>query len=123
MDMRRGTFIGQAFVLTLTLASCARKSMPASSNPRIVSLSPNTTETVFALGAGDRVVGRSRFCDYPPEVLAIPSVGGYVDPSLEAILALAPTLVVGARGPGGPALAEKLAAIGIATFFPPAESM
>ena len=97
--------------------------MPASSNPRIVSLSPNTTETLFALGAGDRLVGRSRFCDYPPEALAIPSVGGYVDPSLEAILALAPTLVVGSRGPGGPALSEKLGAIGIATFFPPTESM
>jgi iron complex transport system substrate-binding protein len=90
---------------------------------RIVSLSPNTTETLFALDAGDRVVGRSRFCDYPPEVAKIPSVGGYVDASLEAILALAPDLVVGARGPAGPALVEKLGSLGIATFFPATESM
>src|SRR5258707_15896998 len=117
MVERRRTFIRQfTIALALTFASCARKSMPVASIPRIVSLSPNTTETLFAIGAGDRLVGRSRFCDYPPEVRSIPSVGGYVDPSLEAILALAPHLVVGARGPAGPALAEKLGAIGIATF-------
>ena len=91
--------------------------------PRVVSLSPNTTEALFAVGAGNLVVGRSRFCDYPPGVEQIPSVGGYVDASLEAILALAPDWVVGARGPAGPALAEKLGALGIATFFPPTESM
>jgi iron complex transport system substrate-binding protein len=90
---------------------------------RIVSLSPNTTEALFSLGAGHRVVGRSRFCDYPPEVTKIPSVGGYVDASLEAILALAPDLVVGARGPAGPALVEKLNVLGVATFFPVTESM
>jgi iron complex transport system substrate-binding protein len=89
----------------------------------VVSLSPNTTETLFAVGAGNRVVGRSRFCDYPPEVSRIPSVGGYVDASLEAILSLVPDLVVGARGPAGPALVEKLGALGVATFFPPTESM
>ncbi len=90
---------------------------------RVVSLSPNTTETLFAIGAGNRVVGRSRFCDFPPEVTKIPSVGGYVDASLEAILALRPDLVVGARGPAGPALSEKLGTLGIATFFPPTESL
>src|SRR4051794_8829475 len=66
---------------------------------RIISLSPNTTETLFAVGAGDRVVGRSRYCDYPPEAAHIPAVGGYVDVSFEAVLALHPDLVVGARGP------------------------
>jgi iron complex transport system substrate-binding protein len=55
--------------------------------------------------------------------LKLPSVGGYVDASLEAILALAPDLVVGARGPAGPALVEKMGALGIDTFFPPTESM
>jgi iron complex transport system substrate-binding protein len=78
---------------------------------------------LFALGAGPKLVGRSRFCDYPPEVRNIPSVGGYVDPSLEAILALAPDLVIGARGPAGPGLSEKLGAIGIATYFPNTESL
>jgi iron complex transport system substrate-binding protein len=96
---------------------------PGQTARRIVSLSPNTTEALFALGAGDRVVGRSRFCDYPPEVAKIPSVGGYVDASLEAILALAPDLVVGARGPAGPGLVNKLESVGVATFFPPTESV
>lgn len=90
---------------------------------RIVSLSPNTTETVFALGEGQRLVGRSRYCDYPPEVAKVPSVGGYVDASLEAILALVPDLVIGARGPAGHSLADKLGALNIATYFPPTESM
>jgi iron complex transport system substrate-binding protein len=88
-----------------------------------VSLSPSTTEALFAVGAGERVVGRSRFCDYPPEALRLPSVGGYVDPSLEAILGLAPDLVVGDRGPAGPTLSQKLGALGIDTFFPPTNSM
>ena len=90
---------------------------------RIVSLSPSTTEILFAVGAGDRVVGRSRYCDYPPEVSALPVVGGFVDASLEAIVRLAPDLVVGARGPSGPSLVQKLESLGIPTLFPPAQSI
>ncbi|MGD9519112.1 MAG: cobalamin-binding protein, partial [Armatimonadota bacterium] len=48
---------------------------------RVVSLSPNLTEVVFFLGAGDRLVGRTDFCDYPPEAIAVPSVGAIVMPS------------------------------------------
>lgn len=95
-----------------------RATVPA----RIVSLSPSTTEAVFAVGAGDKLVGRSRYCDYPTEVKALPQVGGYVDPNLEAILALHPDLVVGARGPAGSAIADKLEAHGIVTYFPETES-
>jgi iron complex transport system substrate-binding protein len=101
----------------------AQKRIPSDAAHRIVSLSPNTTEALFALGVGDEVVGRSRFCDYPPAVAKIPSVGGYVDASLEAILALAPDLVVGARGPAGPMLVDKLTTVGVPTFFPAVESM
>jgi iron complex transport system substrate-binding protein len=114
-------------VLAFVVAcSCARRSSPGPSKAtpsRVVSLSPSTTETLFAIGAGDRTVGRSRFCDYPPEALRLPVVGGYVDPSLEAIVALKPDLVVGARGPAGHGLVDQLTALGIATFFPPTESM
>src|SRR5678815_2093660 len=69
---------------------------------RVVSISPSTTEAVFAIGAGSLLVGRSRYCDFPPEVERLPVVGGYADPSVESIVALAPNLVVGARGPAGP---------------------
>ncbi len=62
---------------------------------RIVSLAPSVTETLFALGAGAEVVGVSQYCDYPPQVLALPRVGSFLTPNLEAIIALRPTLVVG----------------------------
>ncbi len=88
-----------------------------------MSLSPSTTEILFAVGAGKRVVGRSRFCDYPPEATALPVVGGFVDANLEEIVRLSPDLVVGARGPAGPALAQKLESLGIATSFPAAQSI
>jgi iron complex transport system substrate-binding protein len=69
------------------------------------------------------MVGRSRYCDYPPEVQRLPSVGGYVDPSLEAILALQPDLVLGARGPIGRSLVDKLESRGIDCYFPSTESL
>lgn len=90
---------------------------------RIVSLSPSTTEGLFAIGAGGRLVGRSRYCNWPPEVAALPQVGGFVDPNLEAILSLRPDLVVGARGPAGAKMSEDLEARGIATLFPETESL
>ena len=89
----------------------------------MVSISPSTTEAVFAIGAGPELVGRSRFCDYPPSVAKLPAVGGFVDASLEAILGLTPTLVVGARGPGGRQIVDALEARGIATYFPETESV
>ncbi len=115
----------RAFLLALiaaVAAACARAT-PAGAAPRVVSLSPSTTEAVFAVGAGDVLVGRSRYCDYPPEAARLPVVGGFADPSLEAIVALRPTLVIGARGPAGPALAEALAAHGVETLFPETESI
>ncbi|KUK61647.1 MAG: Putative ferric ion ABC transporter, partial [Synergistales bacterium 57_84] len=62
---------------------------------RIVSLAPSITESLFAIGAGDRVAGVTDHDVFPEEVRAIPSVGGYYDPSLERILALSPQLVIG----------------------------
>lgn len=112
-------------VLALALALGCSKTKPAARTgpaARIVSLSPSTTEAVYAVGAGAQMVGRSRYCDFPSEVTKLPQVGGYVDPSFEAILALRPDLVIGARGPAGSALSEKLEARGIATYFPPTES-
>jgi iron complex transport system substrate-binding protein len=115
-----------AALLSLGLAGCKTSPAPARADAgaatRIVSLSPSTTETLFVIGAGESVVGRSRYCDWPPEVLKLPQIGGYVDPSFEAILALRPDLVTGARGPAGAAMSERLDARGIATFLPQTES-
>ena len=61
---------------------------------RIVSLAPSITETLYAVGLADRIVGVTRFCNYPADALTRDKVGGYFDPNYEAILRLAPDLVV-----------------------------
>jgi iron complex transport system substrate-binding protein len=61
---------------------------------RIVSLSPQLTETVFALGAASRLVGRSPYCTLPPEAVALASVGTALTPEVEAIVRLRPDLVL-----------------------------
>ncbi len=61
---------------------------------RIVSTAPSITELLYALGLGDRVVGVTRFCRYPPEAQLKPKIGDYTSPNLEAIAALRPDLVV-----------------------------
>lgn len=58
---------------------------------RILSLTPNLTEVLFAMGLGDKVVGRSNYCTYPPEALAIPAVGDTLQMNQEKIIALRPT--------------------------------
>lgn len=77
------------------------------------------TESVFAVGRGSVLVGRSSYCDYPPEASSVEVVGGFADPNLERILALRPSLVCGERGPAGPELAAALERHGIKTYFPP----
>lgn len=62
---------------------------------RILSMGPNITDMLFELGAGDRVVGRTDYCDRPSQAADIPSVGTIMNPDVEAILALEPDLVIG----------------------------
>jgi iron complex transport system substrate-binding protein len=61
---------------------------------RIVSLAPNLTGTLFALGAGDSVVGVTSYCNYPPEAQSRESVGDFINPSLEKIVSLEPDLIL-----------------------------
>jgi iron complex transport system substrate-binding protein len=62
---------------------------------RVISLAPSITETLYALGLGDRIVGDTTYCDYPPEARLKPHVGALLNPSLESIVALKPDLVLG----------------------------
>lgn len=64
---------------------------------RIVSLAPSVTESLFAIGAGDLVVGRTEYCDFPAEVESLPTIGGFAASSIsvETILDLEPELVIG----------------------------
>lgn len=86
---------------------------------RVVSVSPSMTETAFAIGAGAKLVGRTTYCDYPEEAKKLPTIGGFIDANVEAILALEPTLVIGERRPGGRDLDQSLRDRGVETFFPP----
>jgi len=61
---------------------------------RIVSLAPNLTEIVYAVGAGDRLVGRTKYCDYPAEVKNVAEIGDTMTPSIERIIALKPQVVL-----------------------------
>ena len=65
---------------------------------RIISLAPNITEVLFALGLGDRLEGVTRYCDYPPQAVRKAKMGGLTDPDLEKIQACAPDLVIAFRG-------------------------
>jgi iron complex transport system substrate-binding protein len=61
---------------------------------RIISMSPSITETLFALGVGDRVVGVTDFCKFPEEACALPKIGGLLNPSVEAWIELKPDLII-----------------------------
>jgi iron complex transport system substrate-binding protein len=61
---------------------------------RVVSLAPSLTEILFALGAGDLLVGVTDFCDYPPQASQKPKVGTVLAPNAEVVLALQPNLVL-----------------------------
>lgn len=83
---------------------------------RIVSLAPSVTETLFALEVGDRLVGDTDFCDYPPEAKQKRHIGGPVSPSIEAIAALHPDLVVATREINRPDSVHSLEQLGIPVY-------
>ena len=121
-------------LFTLTLAACApavptkdaagitltdglgREVQLASAAQRIVSLAPSNTEILFALGAGDKVVGRDEVSDYPEEALALPTVGGWSGFSAEAIVALKPDLVLAAEI-NTPELVKELEGLGLTVYY------
>jgi iron complex transport system substrate-binding protein len=78
-----------ALIAVITLPLCA-----AEPPHRIVSLSPNLTETLYGVGAFRQLVGVSDYSTYPPEVTRLPSVGGWRNPNLEKLVALHPDLIV-----------------------------
>src|SRR6267378_3694723 len=84
---------------------------------RVVSLLPSFTELLFAIGAGDRLVGRTAWCDYPPEALRVPSVGDGMPPNVEAVAARHPDLVVLYRSGPNITAAEQLERLGIKTVL------
>lgn len=82
---------------------------------RIVALVPSITGTVVAIGAADRLAGRTDF-DHGPAVDSLPSIGGGLDPSVETLVSLRPDLVLGWETSGRPELRDRLTALGIPVF-------
>ena len=92
-------------------AYCSTLSPPK----RIISLAPAMTEILFSLGLGERVVGVTTVCDRPDWVRSKPKIGGMANPSLEAIVALKPDMVVMTSDGNPKVIAERLAKLGIRT--------
>lgn len=93
--------MGRALVRQLFIAvAIALSVMHCVAEERIISLAPAMTEILFAIGAGDDVVGRTTECDFPPQALEVPAIGGFDGKSIsvERILARCPTIVCGAAG-------------------------
>lgn len=130
---RRAFIIAALSAGTVALAACGDGDRRAAARPanlddfgdtirvgaparRIVSLNPVTTEVLFALGAGDRVVGRTHFDRYPTAALAVPDLGNAMQPNVEAVLGAKPDLVVLYASPSNRGAAEQLQRAGIATL-------
>ncbi|MFH1758716.1 MAG: cobalamin-binding protein [Pseudomonadota bacterium] len=94
-----------------------RKLEVPGSPQRIVSVAPSVTETLFALGLGDRLVGVSSYCQFPPEALKKEKVGGYINPSLEKIVALRPDLVIGIAEGDLKTFVDRLAKLKIPVYI------
>jgi len=118
--------------LLLAIAACRAAPMPeraiiaaddagdtvrlASPARRVVSLIPASTELLFAIGAGPAVIGRTRYCDYPPRAAAVPDLGDGIKPNIEAVVGQRPDLVILYNSGQNAAVASRLRELGIASL-------
>ncbi len=124
MTCRRKSVVVQLFALSL-MATLADLAHPASAPPpqRIVSLAPSVTETLFALGFGNRLVGVTTYCDYPVGARKLPKIGGFMSPSLEVIVAKRPDLVIGVSSATDPVKAREMQRLGLKMTLIPLASI
>jgi iron complex transport system substrate-binding protein len=117
--MKKQFFLAAALVVSGAAGSLSAADERADSSGtcpyrRIVSLAPSVTEILFELGLGDRLVGVTRYCRYPPEAREKTLVGGYLDPNYEELLRLQPDLTIMLTVHA--AAAERLRHLGLATL-------
>ena len=112
---------GPLFAFIFLLLVC-RQVNAAEAPKRIVSLAPSVTETIFALGFGDRLAGVTTYCDYPPEAKKIAKIGDFMNPSLEAVAAKRPDLVLGVSGATDPVKARELERLGLKLVLLPLQN-
>jgi iron complex transport system substrate-binding protein len=108
-----GVLIWRAMRVPVALLAVLAGAPALAAPQRIVSLAPSITETLFALGVGERVVGVSTHCDYPPAATRIDRVGTFLQPNVERILARRPDLVIAVPSPGNRAQVERLRELGV----------
>ncbi len=117
---QQGILTGMPFMANVSARAyvddAGRRIYLANPPARIVSLAPSITEMLFAMEAGDQVVGVTDFCDYPPEALTKPKVG-YSNPNLESLVALKPDLVVAPNDFLKPDVILKLEQLKIPVFI------
>ena len=89
----RTAALRRGFCLVLLFFACHREAVP-SRTPRVITLAPNLTEMIYALGDGDLLVGADVASDFPNAAKALPKVGNGLTPNIEKIVALKPTLVI-----------------------------
>lgn len=107
---------GIAQALTVVDQTGHAVTLPATPR-RIVSLVPSVTETLFAIGAQDAVVGVTDFCDYPPEARRKARVGDMLAPNLETLVSLKPDLVVATRSGNREETFDQLKRLGLPVYL------
>jgi iron complex transport system substrate-binding protein len=117
---QQGILTGMPFMANVSARAyvddVGRRIYLAKSPARIVSLAPSITEMLFAMEAGDQLVGVTDFCDYPPEAMKKPKVG-YSNPNLESLVAFQPDLVVAPNDFLKPDVIVKLEQLKIPVFI------
>lgn len=123
---QQGILTGMPFMANIAsrtfIDDVGRKLYLAKSPGRIVSFAPSITEMVFALGAGDRVIAVSKFCDHPPEAAQKPKIGG-ARSSVESLVALKTDLILAPRAFIDPALIDKLEQLKISLYVMEAKTI
>jgi iron complex transport system substrate-binding protein len=116
---QQGILTGMPFMANIAsrtfVDDLGRKLYLAKPPDRIVSLAPSVTEMAFVLGAGDRLIAVTDFCDYPPEAAHKPKIGG-TRPSLESLVTLKADLILSPRAFVDPALVDKLERLKISVY-------
>lgn len=105
------------FSVILLSATCSAKQLAVNKPQRIISLAPHTTELVFALGAGERLVAVSDYSDYPSAAKALPSVASFQGVNFEQIVRLQPDLIVAWQGGNKPQDLTRLASLGYPMYY------
>lgn len=114
-SLRRFAF-GLLFFLFTIHSSLSTVCCAGEAPKRIISLAPNITEILFALGLGDRIAGVTSFCDYPAGAKNKPKIGGMSNPSLEAVVSLNPDIVVMTTDGNPKEFEERLRSMKIRTY-------